>query len=317
MKATKKIVGAACALVAAVALSAGSTFAWFATSNTVSVTEMKVQATVPMNLYIEGGYELDMTKFSKTSLAINDSEVTPLTPAAISTDTGAALKTITGSGDSATATVNNFDGSTASTTLNVLKAPELDDTAKWEVVPTSGTSGVVAANGYSTMDTFTFASTGVTADADKKVGDKAGYVPYVYKQDMTLANKGMEINVDATVTISWAQGSTDTYKFIRVGFVLGTPTLDSDGNVTAWTYAFKSLQNDISTVTNVSATNKDTIAFEYEDLIKNFVQDSLTTVTFLVWFDGDDPDCFVDNAIKVNAFSIDINFVGGDATSNS
>ncbi len=37
MKATKKIVGAACALVAAVALSAGSTFAWFTANSQVSI----------------------------------------------------------------------------------------------------------------------------------------------------------------------------------------------------------------------------------------------------------------------------------------
>lgn len=43
MKATKKIVGAACALVAAVALSAGSTYAWFTSNSTVTATGMKVE----------------------------------------------------------------------------------------------------------------------------------------------------------------------------------------------------------------------------------------------------------------------------------
>lgn len=41
MKATKKIVGAACALVAAVALSAGSTFAWFTANNVVKVGQVE------------------------------------------------------------------------------------------------------------------------------------------------------------------------------------------------------------------------------------------------------------------------------------
>ncbi|MCM1438707.1 MAG: SipW-dependent-type signal peptide-containing protein [Roseburia sp.] len=44
MKATKKIVGAACALVAAVALSAGSTFAWFTSNSNVTVGQ--IEATV-------------------------------------------------------------------------------------------------------------------------------------------------------------------------------------------------------------------------------------------------------------------------------
>lgn len=42
MKATKKIVGAACALVAAVALSAGSTFAWFVSNGDVSATGLEI-----------------------------------------------------------------------------------------------------------------------------------------------------------------------------------------------------------------------------------------------------------------------------------
>ena len=45
MKATKKIVGATAALVAAVALSAGSTFAWFATNDTVTAGGMSVSVT--------------------------------------------------------------------------------------------------------------------------------------------------------------------------------------------------------------------------------------------------------------------------------
>ena len=45
MKATKKIVGATAALVAALALSAGSTFAWFSANTSVTATGMNVQVT--------------------------------------------------------------------------------------------------------------------------------------------------------------------------------------------------------------------------------------------------------------------------------
>lgn len=54
MKATKKIVGAACALVAAVALSAGSTFAWFAINEDVSATGMSVTANTNVNYLLIG-----------------------------------------------------------------------------------------------------------------------------------------------------------------------------------------------------------------------------------------------------------------------
>lgn len=54
MKATKKIVGATAALVAAIALSAGSTFAWFASNTEVSATGMNIGVTEAsdMNLLI-------------------------------------------------------------------------------------------------------------------------------------------------------------------------------------------------------------------------------------------------------------------------
>lgn len=52
MKATKKIVGATAALVAAVALSAGSTFAWFTANDTVSATGLSVDVTTVNNLLI-------------------------------------------------------------------------------------------------------------------------------------------------------------------------------------------------------------------------------------------------------------------------
>lgn len=42
MKATKKIVGAACALVAAVGLAAGSTYAWFSSNGVVNATGLSV-----------------------------------------------------------------------------------------------------------------------------------------------------------------------------------------------------------------------------------------------------------------------------------
>lgn len=52
MKATKKIVGATAALVAAVALSAGSTFAWFTANDTVTATGLSVDVTTVNNLLI-------------------------------------------------------------------------------------------------------------------------------------------------------------------------------------------------------------------------------------------------------------------------
>ena len=74
MKATKKIVGAACALVAAVALSAGSTFAWFSTNGSVDATGLEVKVSTN-NAYLviadtvaglkDGQKEISLAKLGK------------------------------------------------------------------------------------------------------------------------------------------------------------------------------------------------------------------------------------------------------------
>ena len=55
MKATKKIVGATAALVAALALSAGSTFAWFTTQNTAKVNNISATVITQSNLQVALG----------------------------------------------------------------------------------------------------------------------------------------------------------------------------------------------------------------------------------------------------------------------
>lgn len=68
MKATKKIVGAACALVAAVALSAGSTFAWFAANTSVKATGMSVSAKSNATYLLISGTSACTTQEQKASL---------------------------------------------------------------------------------------------------------------------------------------------------------------------------------------------------------------------------------------------------------
>lgn len=89
MKATKKIVGAACALVAAVALSAGSTFAWFANNTKVEASGMNVKATTTSNLYIANGIVDSADSITATSVTLN-SEAKTLNPAKLDQKLGSA-----------------------------------------------------------------------------------------------------------------------------------------------------------------------------------------------------------------------------------
>lgn len=86
MKATKKIVGATAALVAAVALSAGSTFAWFATNNSANVSGMNVSVTGTNDYLL---IRAEGQNFSNTSTATfsGSHALKPCTSSATSTGT--------------------------------------------------------------------------------------------------------------------------------------------------------------------------------------------------------------------------------------
>lgn len=297
MKATKKIVGASCALVAAVALSAGSTFAWFASNSEVTADGMHVQATVPTNLYIKEGYISTASGVNKTSIELTTSAKN-LSPAAISTAavTGATI---------ATGTVS--DGK-----LYVVEALSYDEGKK----PTATSSGTPATYGQRGT---------ITADISAKdpgavwTGDTYGesktynQVDYVYSADMTLANKSKEADIDGTVTISVNSSVTSvsqTISFLRVGFLIGS----TDG--TDWSYTYVSAANDITIASNnitsgtkyVYNDTAKTVTVSFAKLIAGFESNGVRTITFLAWFDGDDDDCFVNNAVSVNEFNLSVDY---------
>lgn len=77
MKATKKIVGAACALVAAVALSAGSTFAWFVSNKSVTANGLEI-GVVTNNSYLVISDELaTLRTLNRTSIDLAPTEDNP------------------------------------------------------------------------------------------------------------------------------------------------------------------------------------------------------------------------------------------------
>lgn len=117
MKATKKIVGAACALVAAVALSAGSTFAWFVSNGSVTATGLQVDVTTSNSyLVISDAYDTLRTENS-TTISLAPTAATKLNPSAYE-------KTITSGND--LVSVSNWYTGKGTTPDN----GELDNTSK-------------------------------------------------------------------------------------------------------------------------------------------------------------------------------------------
>lgn len=81
MKATKKIVGAACALVAAVALSAGSTFAWFVSNQDVTATGLQVNVNTSNSYLVIGSSYSELRAADRedpTTISLAPTESNPL-----------------------------------------------------------------------------------------------------------------------------------------------------------------------------------------------------------------------------------------------
>lgn len=102
MKASKKLIGASAALIAALAVSVGSTYAWFTTSNSVTVGQIEAQVTT-------GSSSLEVRQVNKEGGAVgaqgwtyNLSEIqidTERLEALTAEDNGKTLKKLNSSGD--------------------------------------------------------------------------------------------------------------------------------------------------------------------------------------------------------------------------
>lgn len=185
MKASKKIVGAACALIASVALAAGSTFAWFSSNSQVEVTGMRLQAVVPDALFIESGIVTDVKSITKTSLDYAETENHVLKPTTIE------------------------ESSTEGT--YVIRDADYDN---WVAEPTGNTSGTPG--GYIDIGTFNNQSTSFAAEDGKTPTDYAAmYVMSVVRINDT---KGARLEADVKIFIDETLGDA-SYKFVRCGFL--------------------------------------------------------------------------------------------------
>ncbi len=292
MKATKKIVGAACALVAAVALSAGSTFAWFSTNAQVTVTGMQVQAVVPDNLYIKRDVERDPAKITETSVDFGDTEAHKLNPAKVE------LATTAESG----ATNKNL---------------EVKEAITYSTDPSATQGGVATA--YDTIGTMKETdralANALTGEGAKQAANYAAKYTFSIVRLKEVAT-GTKSSLDAEVVLTFntavtgADADTDkTWKFIRTGFYVAST--DTTNSLEA---TWVSIENTAATLTD--ATGGKTLTFDYsstDSVIKDVLKSNTAyVITLVVYFDGDDTDCFVNNAQTTNGISVQATFTVTD-----
>ncbi len=266
MKASKKIVGAACALIAAAALSAGSTFAWFSSNEKVEVTGMRLQAVVPDALFIKEGIVTSVAAITETSLNYADSETTKLNPAVVEANEG---------GES---------------TEWAVKYAET-----YKTNPTGGTPG--EADKLTALGTFDNASTDFLSTDDTKPNLPKEYATMYVMSLARINNKtGAELQAEVEFTFDNSDGD-NTYKFLRCGFLCGT----------RWT----SIANEEATDVCAYDTTAKTVTFSYKGtnaVYDEFDGNTAYQIQFVVWFDGPDKDCYVNNALETHNISVKITY---------
>lgn len=280
MKATKKIVGAAAALVAAVALSAGSTFAWFSANSKIEVTGMKVSAVVPDALFIASGVVSSVSTINSTSLAITG-DAKSLEPARLYTDENGT--------------------STATLKRGTIDSVPVQKVATWTTAPTGTSAGTPAT--MQTLGTYGLSSDTITQDTTNTTPDVSGYVA-LYTMTVARINDSTDADLKAKVTITYNGTESDgdyTWKFIRTAFYT--------------TNGWVSLANSESTI------SENELTFDYSGdnavIDGDFDGNTAYVIQFAVFLDGDDTDCYANNAMSVSEFEIQIEYTATDGTTST
>lgn len=345
MKATKKIVGAAVALVAAVALSAGTTFAWFTSNSAVSIS------TISATVVTKGG---DL-RIATASLKTED-DTTTATLGAFSYSLTAP--SMSGTIDAVTTKDGlNFEEmsdvtvSGTSVTVNTSKvaAPTTNDdgtiSGKYYSVSfalLSSTNMNVYFNCGTTTDGTT--TGGTTLTSDKPTSPPSSATVKAWNSEITEANYGKAVSANDDI-VTYAKNAA------RVSF---TSYVSNDGTTTASATLGAATTKywapyDSSDATSGEGFYKGNLAMDYlifsktgsdpatksspyylpenaqtisilssRDTVGNtaaFVQlaaNTPTVVTLNLWIEGQDGDCF--NNIFGDTIKLDIEFYGEDVT---
>ena len=326
MKATKKIVGAACALVAAVALSAGSTFAWFTSNANVSVGQISA------NVVTMGG-DLQIAVKSQTLLTEDEA--------------GGGLKKGEYKegelGAYAYSVKNPFATSPVLTAVTSTNGKDFTERKVTETAPTAKANTTNSGGGYIKLTVSLRSSTAmkIYLDNASDVSSDSGATStsiFAWK-DITETDygKGASTQIDAGDPIA-AQAKNA----VRVAFMtessagkIWAPYEDTEfaGKPTAEGFSKGNLASDyeqsIKGDTAVAYTNVATSEYTTGGLTAitkttgteeaDYIEDSLICqleantakeITICIWIEGRDGDCF--NSIFTQIVKVDLAFHGVD-----
>lgn len=175
---------------------------------------------------------------------------------------------------------------------NKLSANE-PDKDNWTTKPTPGTAG--EAGSYNEVGALTGSKAGEKAN----VAESGTITSSIAYEKMTIVRKNAnngQYDLSAVVTVENIDTTTpvDIWKALKVGFLLST---DQGEN---WTW--------IQTADEDATLTGTTAKFSSMNLGVDFADNNTVSVVFVVWYDGDDDDCFANNALVTNALTIRVDF---------
>ena len=300
MKATKKIVGAACALVAAVALSAGSTFAWFSSNGTVDAKGLEVAVSTnnayliiadpPTNLSL-GKKEISLENVGKDE----DGNALKLLPS--------AYKTVT------TKVVDGVK------TIDTITDPTTD-------APGDATCVTKVGNWYTAQGTDANNGTIETDESgNPKTTTLTTYKGYVVVANMCVSVAGTVAVDEVQMTITdnaWSKTNEEATNNDAISLVILYRTINVDDT-----------EEGAATTSN-TAWNRKEVTAENGHLLgattdKNYLvinDDPLDSahyidIQIMVYFDGHHEDVNTMNQINLTGVSLDFQFTDGSTNSGS
>lgn len=318
MKATKKIVGAACALVAAVALAAGSTFAWFTSNNDVTAKGMQVKAASADSLMISADDNEYKTSMELATLA-SGTTMNPVTPTSQVGTGESTTQTAVGVGDSVVATSSALNGTSDASSLTFYlrsennPIPDLDKAAATETMADA------------LSDTNTHGDNNGTALAYYFTEDeqKANYVTddiYLkYNGELTsdeTDGKKVYLGIEATV-------GDDGFKAIdqalHIGILVLTNTTepDNESNTTTVTHGTTGTfyNFDVGDFTKDESAKK--YYFNPSQAVLTLQNAQSVQIVVYAWYEGEDGDCKTANVATDNGLTINLTWSLNVVTSGS
>lgn len=272
MKATKKIVGAACALVAAVALSAGSTFAWFSTNDTVNADGMKIEVDTSNSYLVIGSQLTDITPATaegfeyKTHIDLA-STTKKLLPSAYE-----PVKT-------------GEDDTTHTTTLAASGAGSIVDSGSWYTGKgESPTVGTLKGNKTPlNSEGYTFSDYVLVDDIFVSVAVGSDKVEHVY------------MTVTPATGFSWNTTNSEATNNSAISLVVLYQTVGIGGSLSTWKMEELNAQNNHA----FTGGSLDLLAVESTQYIQ---------VKVMVYFDGNNTDVKSSNAKNLTGITLNMAF---------